>query len=156
MYGTPRTTGVRPRSARSSWLGLSAPEVIWPRSRNCHGEIKDECGTAFPGRGIHKQPPSVCVDELAGDREPEASAVILGGEKRREDLLAVRRRNTRTVVGNFHRREALLNVGANDDCFALRGSLDGIAKDVQQRLFQLELVEWEEDALWAFESDLDA
>jgi len=80
------------------------------------------------------------VNQLPHKRQPDAAALGLGGEKRREDFVEVLRRHTRSVVSHFDTQPptaAQMRVHRQAPARLGTGRVKGVVRQIEQRLLQL-------------------
>src|SRR6516164_8512347 len=136
------------RTASSSsitWMmDLSGGIARLLSARGPQREAKDR---STAGIGLHRDLSAVGLDNGAADRQADAHAVALVGDKGLEELRHQFLRDSRAGVGHADGDHVVVtDSGGNDELASLRRfhGLDGVAQQVQQNLLDLHLVDQHE------------
>src|SRR5262245_38562402 len=158
---------LRSRKASESRMASSS-SITWTRALSdgiaevllCHGpqrEAKDRSATRIL---LHGDPPAVGFDDGAGDRQADAHAMALVGDKGLEELGHHLRGNPGAGIGHADGDHVVVGgCGCNHELAPLRclHRIDGIAQQIDQDLLDLHLVrQYEVDRRVELESDADA
>src|SRR5262245_53932079 len=132
-------------SSSMTWtMGLSGGIAEILPAGGPYGEPKDRSAV---GIGLHRDLPAVRLDNGAADRQADAHAVALVGDKGLEELRHQFRRDPGPRVGHTDGDHGVVaGCGGNDELASLRRRhrLDRIAQQIQQNLLDLHLVDEDE------------
>ena len=94
---------------------------------------------ALPGRRFDVDRPAVFLDDLVGDRKPQAGAFTdgLGGEEGGEDLLEGLRIHARPVIDHVDPHPVAVVLGDESDRPHHLHRLGGVQQEIQKDLHQL-------------------
>src|SRR5262249_29496279 len=100
---------------------------------------------ALPLRALYRDPSTMQLDELAGERQPESGAFHLLVRRPHlaellEDGLLIRGGDADAGVRDGDLNQAVVHRGSDIDLAALRRELDRVGEEVQQHLLHLALI----------------